>query len=959
MRSRFAGSRQLARRAAKLAGPPVANHDSSGLADVAMQLQRSAGNRAASQLLTNAFRVSEPGDPLERQADVLADQTTDAPVSDLPAALMHGVETALGVRLGTVRVHTGPASNAIAEALDASAFTVGNDIAFATGMYAPATASGRRLLAHELTHVGQGRAGDAPSVVHRDKKKKTGLTTGELPRGIAVPEKSTEFELPAGARFPWQVDELRAVMYPHREAALRQFLTLTRELDLKEELKGTAFTTDIAESIGADVTAERGVLQDELTESEVSLAEAQRALKEAETEKRQLLKQRDISQLGARRKKLRASHDKLTSGIEKQQKTIDAIDKAAPAESARRQKERDKRQAMVDEMTAELTSTADDLTSADAEWEATVGPVETREKELTKEKKELTAQVKTQKAVLKALPVPKKGRVNRGQAIQWRLREYARELAGLNHEELLGLVLDLFADDPDLKRFPKYQRYVVIHFSGMRYRRPERGDEASAHGSFLPPQWLLEQIKRGEVVDKFETMTPADIETQATASVGEIKDVLENKKLTTSQKTKRKQLLGQLGAVDAARKKLFKGKVDDDTAYDEIVRLEQERDAALAASKVDEANEHANAIEALEKQIGGKRLAGIRKTLAAAERKRREALLEYQLMRAGEQINELTEPQALGLLEAMKSSFDEWVWKTIVRRTQLRLKHGGADWDDIAKIEQGLDPEDPRVKRWKNVFRVWHNAHSGRWKERHAEDYQIVATSVVCNQLAEHVQHLRGVIPKGGISGKVAWYRKEEADAITAGKARDTSAYFVRAKDATDAQFLPGAIVFWAHFVGGKKPDKSNLARPLTNLDFRTDGGKVIRDGLVEGKWTYHIGPDPDTPSAQMITRTAGSGTEQKTEWYRWAHEATVFMIEGDSVLLFETSIGSRLTKRSKDRLRNPEEKKEEKQDATNVFLGWVPEGKAHPQLDEHLRNILGTRGAIPDAAPVPDPKQP
>src|SRR3954471_20874347 len=39
--------------------------------------------------------------------------------------------------------------------IEARAFTLGRDIAFAPGEYAPGTAQGRRLIAHELAHVVQ------------------------------------------------------------------------------------------------------------------------------------------------------------------------------------------------------------------------------------------------------------------------------------------------------------------------------------------------------------------------------------------------------------------------------------------------------------------------------------------------------------------------------------------------------------------------------------------------------------------------------------------------------------------------------------------------------------------------------------------------------------------------------------------------------------------------------------
>ena len=58
-----------------------------------------------------------------------------------------------------VRVHTGTRAAVAAAAVSARAFTVGDDIVFGEGEYAPETRGGLHLLAHELTHVAQQRAG--------------------------------------------------------------------------------------------------------------------------------------------------------------------------------------------------------------------------------------------------------------------------------------------------------------------------------------------------------------------------------------------------------------------------------------------------------------------------------------------------------------------------------------------------------------------------------------------------------------------------------------------------------------------------------------------------------------------------------------------------------------------------------------------------------------------------------
>ena len=89
--------------------------------------------------------LAEPGHPLE------------------PATLAY-FEALFGYDLSSAQLHTGDSAAESAVALSARAYTVGRHIVLARGAYAPATASGRRLLAHELAHViQQSRDGSAAS----------------------------------------------------------------------------------------------------------------------------------------------------------------------------------------------------------------------------------------------------------------------------------------------------------------------------------------------------------------------------------------------------------------------------------------------------------------------------------------------------------------------------------------------------------------------------------------------------------------------------------------------------------------------------------------------------------------------------------------------------------------------------------------------------------------------------
>lgn len=80
----------------------------------------------------------------------------------LPGAVREYFEPRFGRDFSAVRLHTGPAASDLATEASALAFTVGRDIVFGAGQYAPESDTGKRLLAHELTHVvQQGEAGEA------------------------------------------------------------------------------------------------------------------------------------------------------------------------------------------------------------------------------------------------------------------------------------------------------------------------------------------------------------------------------------------------------------------------------------------------------------------------------------------------------------------------------------------------------------------------------------------------------------------------------------------------------------------------------------------------------------------------------------------------------------------------------------------------------------------------------
>ncbi len=65
------------------------------------------------------------------------------------------MEPRFGHDFAHVRVHTGSKAAESARTVNALAYTAGQNIVFGAGNYAPGTSTGRRLMAHELTHVVQ------------------------------------------------------------------------------------------------------------------------------------------------------------------------------------------------------------------------------------------------------------------------------------------------------------------------------------------------------------------------------------------------------------------------------------------------------------------------------------------------------------------------------------------------------------------------------------------------------------------------------------------------------------------------------------------------------------------------------------------------------------------------------------------------------------------------------------
>jgi len=115
----------------------------------------------------------------------------------LPASVRGFFETRFGHDFAQVRVHADNGAGEVARGFNARAFTIGNDIYFRSGEYAPGTSSGDKLLAHELTHTIQQSRGGSHSV-GRARSGIVPIGLSSAPRSIQRKEAILKSEVTPG-----------------------------------------------------------------------------------------------------------------------------------------------------------------------------------------------------------------------------------------------------------------------------------------------------------------------------------------------------------------------------------------------------------------------------------------------------------------------------------------------------------------------------------------------------------------------------------------------------------------------------------------------------------------------------------------------------------------------------------------------------------------------------------------
>jgi hypothetical protein len=355
----------------------------------------------------------------------------------------------------------------------------------------------------------------------------------------------------------------------------------------------------------------------------------------------------------------------------------------------------------------------------------------------------------------------------------------------------------------------------------------------------------------------------------------------------------------------------------------------------------------------------------------------RRALSEHLISEELEDIARLPNDNAcLGQLIALKrrkeaegDPMPPWVWAEIVKYTPLRLDTDNSDWE-------AFSPQRWRETKghWLQILNTWETKDVTGWRQKHRETLELVVTRAVCNEIAEHIQHLRGLTPVAGLAARPYWYMRQAA-------ADPEHAFFVQAPDAGD--FVPGASILWMEWLE-TQPNAWQVAHRLPGFSLfpgqKTPNqpgrkGEVRKKDLEKEKddhegWKYQevdntfirmrAKPSPqelkklgktEKEIRQIMLERKVSGSHEK-QYLRWRHEATVIgvvdMVDGRYVMTFETGKIGVILRRLSGLANDP-----------MIFVGYVPEAPGLPlDMDKKLVEMLRWDRILPKAS-LPERRRP
>jgi len=473
-----------------------------------------------------------------------------------------------------------------------------------------------------------------------------------------------------------------------------------------------------------------------------------------------------------------------------------------------------------------------------------------------------------------------------------KIEKYRNELAPKKHFELLEEVVQRFLKSP--KDYPLWLQYMVIHFSGMRY--------ASAHGSWADPKDLLINLGTSYIAEDFRNENDDWVQARCDEKI----ECYEEPEKALSEPGRLLPKLVQLIATEA-------------------------KNPETKSNWPEKITDH---------------LKGLKSAYAY---QRRKALLDLLVDEATYEVESLTSADALETLKAIKDFLElpEWMWREIVKLTELRTTEVKSDdWERSITLTP-KDEGDPDLGKYREMMNEWKQSNLTSWRDAHEDTDRLIVTRAVCNEVAEHIQHLRGYRGGAGLTSKPDWYMGEDKKfGKPLGQPQDDQyPYFIRPKDIANYKndYQVGASILWLRFVN-EEPNAWRIAKPL-----QTRGGDRLvppeywsRKGEDTNKWIYTEGKTVERHRTFFPTGATRGGKQH--QWLRWIHESTVAKVtetaDGPTVLTFETALPNedrRLSTIGVFKRQVSDLISDFGEDGYNAsFLGFVPEGKISAEdLDE------------------------
>lgn len=271
---------------------------------------------------------------------------------------------------------------------------------------------------------------------------------------------------------------------------------------------------------------------------------------------------------------------------------------------------------------------------------------------------------------------------------------------------------------------------------------------------------------------------------------------------------------------------------------------------------------------------------------APGPKTRRIGLTELSKDEAAYEIRSKPTQEVLDTLLSMKSQFPAWAWKEIVKFTPLRVTEvTDFGWEKLTAQEES-ERYLPQHNDLRAILDAWENADATAWREEHGRTHELIVSRAVCNETAEHCQHMRGHLPPGGLTPKPSWYRKNEDENKLPGAPRPYYTYATSEKD-----YTVGASILWLRFVN-TEPNPWQIAKVVSTKNGVGLMPNTTGNAKADSGWTYHSG---DTVTRSRTTVGADKQRTNEQQWLRWIHEATVAEVgetaDGKVILTYETAL--------------------------------------------------------------------